>query len=375
MIDYVEIRNENTEVVGIIDVAKSIIWRSSYFGVGDFEIYAPAHGDALGLLRIGYYVTRPDNSEVGIIESIEIANDIRDGLMIAAKGRFAKSILDRRLIYNLSGATNTATILRGNVEAAVRGVVSSNAIACAFDTRRNIPRLELGTLAAIPKIIVDSDGKATEKQVSFGNLLEYTDSLLEEYGMAATVKLNAGKLQYAVYQGADRSTGNTAGNTPIVFSQEYDNLTGSDYLYNAATEKNVALIGGEGEGIERFYSLLAGAKTGLSRREMWVDAQSISKTYKDASNTEQTYTDAEYKAMLDAEGKQLLAPLVATEAFSGTIDITNGNWVYGRDFALGDLVTVQDNGIGIYATARVSEITEVQDENGYTVAATIEKGV
>lgn len=375
MIDYVEIRNENTEVVGIIDVAKSIIWRSSYFGVGDFEIYAPAHGDALGLLRIGYYVTRPDNAEVGIIESIEIANDIRDGLMIAAKGRFAKSILDRRLIYNLSGATNTATILRGNVEAAVRGVVSSNAIACAFDTRRNIPRLELGTLAAIQKIIVDSDGKATEKQVSFGNLLEYTDSLLEEYGMAATVKLNAGKLQYVVYQGADRSTGNTAGNMPIVFSQEYDNLTGSDYLYNAATEKNVALIGGEGEGIERFYSLLAGQQTGLSRREMWVDAQSISKTYKDASDAEQTYTDAEYKAMLDAEGKQLLAPLVATEAFSGTIDITNGNWVYGRDFALGDLVTVQDNGIGIYATARVSEITEVQDENGYTVAATIEKGV
>ena len=369
MIEYVEIRNENTVLIGLVDTAKSIIWHSVYFGVGDFEIYAPATADILRLLRVGYYVTRPDNAEIGIIESINIANDQKDGLMIVATGRFAKSILDRRLIYNLSGSSNKATILRGNVEEEIREVVSNNAINCAFDSRRNIPLLALGALANIPLRIVADNGNAAEKQVSYENLLLYTDGVLEEYGLSSMVVLNGDRLRYIVRQGADRSGNNTEGNMPIVFSQEFDNLTASAYSFDTKPEKNVALIGGEGEGVNRFYSLVAGSQIGMARREVWIDASSISKAYKDENDEEQTYSDAEYKSMLDAKGKQELSPQVATETFTGTIDITNGNWVYNRDFTLGDIVTVQDNHIGKYANVRIREITEVQDENGYTVEA------
>lgn len=369
MIEYIEIRNEKTEIVGIVDAAKSVIWHSVYYGVGDFEIYIPATLDVLNLLRIGYYVTRPDNAEVGIIENINISNNTHDGLMLVASGRFAKSILGRRLIYNLSGTVNKATTLRGNVETEIREVITDNAINCAFDSRRNIPLLELGKLSNIALSIVDGNGNAAEKQVSYENLLSYTDGVLSEYGLSSIVILNGGKLQYIVKQGANRSTSNQDGNTPIVFSQEFDNLTDSEYTYNATTEKNVALIGGAGEGIERFYSLIAGTKTGLDRREIWIDASAINRTYKDENDEEQTYTDAVYKAMLDAKGRQDIAPLVVTETFSGTIDITNGNWVYNRDFTIGDIVTVQDNNIGKYANVRIREVTEVQDENGYTVAA------
>ena len=41
-IEYVEIRDESRNIVGIIDTAQSIIWHSVYNGVGDFEIYAQA---------------------------------------------------------------------------------------------------------------------------------------------------------------------------------------------------------------------------------------------------------------------------------------------------------------------------------------------
>ena len=367
MIEYVEIRGSDTEIIGIIDTARSIIWHSVYFSVGDFEIYAQAMPEIINLLRVGRYVTRPDNEEVGIIESINVATNEEDGIMIIASGRFAKSMLDRRLIYNLSGSSNAATILYGNVETEVREVVKNNAIACAFDSKRNIPLLELGDLSNIPQYIVDGSGNRTRKQVSYENLLTYTDGVLEEYGMAATCKLSVGKLRYVIYRGIDRSADNVNGNIPIVFSQEYDNLTASEYSYDATPEKNVALIGGEGEGVNRFYSLIANTETGLSRREIFIDASSISKTYKDESDVEQTYTDAEYKSMLDAKGKQDIAARVATESFNGTIDATNGNYVYGRDFTLGDIVTVQDNNLGIYINVRIREATEVQDENGYTV--------
>ena len=367
MIEYLEIRGSDTNIVGIIDTAKSVIWHSVYFGVGDFEIYAPATPKIVDMLKVGRYVTRTDNEEVGIIESIVVADNAQDGVMITASGRFAKSILDRRLIYILSGSSNKATTLYGNVENEVREVVYNNAINCPFDSNRNISVLQLGDVANIPLRIVSANGNAARKQVSYDNLLSYTDGVLEEYGLSSLCKLSGGKLRYEVRQGANRSVNNTDGNTPLVFSQEYDNLTASEYMYDAITEKNVALIGGEGEGTSRFYSLVANGEADLNRRETFIDASSISKTYKDDSDVEQTYSDDEYKEMLDTKGKQDIAPLVATESFNGTIDITNGNYVYGRDFALGDIVTVQDNNIGKYINVRIREATEVQDENGYAV--------
>jgi hypothetical protein len=362
MIEYVEVRNDALNVIGIFDTAQSVIWHSVYYGVGDFQIFIRL-SDAIQIIADARYITRPDNPEVGVIESILIADDIESGKMITIKGRFAKSLLDRRIIYTLSGTSNKATILRGNVETAVRSLVNSNAIAS-----RSLGVLELGAVAGIGKIIVDENGAAAQKQVSFENLLSYTDSVLKEYGLASTVKLSNGKLQYTVYEGADRSADNTDGNQPIVFSREFDNLLTSEYTRDTSQEKNVALIGGEGEGIDRFCVLL-GAQSGLARKEVFVDASSIGKKYKDASDVEQTYTDAEYTTLLKAHGHQAVSAMTATEDFNGAIDITNGNWKYGVDVFLGDIVTVQDNDIGVFKNVRLGEVTEYQDQDGYSVEA------
>lgn len=367
MIEYVEIRGSDTKTIGILDTAQSIIWHSVYFGVGDFEIYITATPENVMLLLTGVYVTRPDNHEIGIIENIHIANNQQDGAMITASGRFVKSILDRRLIYQLSGNTNTPTILRGNVETAVREVVKNNAIACAFDSKRNFKLLALGDVANIPLKIISVSGETAQKQVSYENLLTYTDGVLEEYGIAATCYLNGGKFKYIIFQGVDRSKDNTDGNMPIIFSQEFDNLTNSEYTHDTTQEKNVALIGGAGEGVERFYSLIENGETDLNRRETWVDASSISRTYKDENDVEQTYTDTEYKTMIDAKGKQDISTLSAVESFNGALDVTNGNYIYGRDFSLGDIVTVQDNHINKYVNVRINEVMEVQDGDGYAV--------
>lgn len=367
MIEYIEVRGSNTDVIGIIDVTKSVIWHSVFFGVGDFEIIAEATPEIVSLLQAGRYVTRPDNDDVGIIEKLYIPETIEAGATITASGRFVKSVLDRRLIYNLTGHSNKATILRGNVEAAVREVVKNNAINCPFDSKRNIPLLELGTVANIPLNIVDENGNAAEKQVSYENLLTYTDGVLEEYGLSSKCILQNGAFAYVVFNGVDRSTDNTNGNMPVVFSKDFDNLTSSEYTYDTTLEKNVALIGGEGEGIDRFYSLLEKAESGLQRREVFIDAGSISKKYKDEADAEQTYTDEQYKTMLNAKGKQDIATLVKTETFNGVVDITNGNYVLGRDFTLGDIVTVQNNTIGVYINVRINEVLEYQDENGYAV--------
>ncbi len=368
-IEYVEILDTNKMPIGIIDTAKSIIWHNVYFGVGDFEIYCEATQTHLSLLQIGNYVARNGTNDVGIIESVNITFSLTDGYMIVASGRFAKSILDRRLIYKLSGKTNTPTILSGKVEIAARQLVLDNAINCSFNNKRNIPNFALGQLKNFAPIIVDENGNPAEKQVSYQNLLEYTDALLQEYGLAAKITINESNknLLYTVYTGTDRSADNTGGYDPVIFSIEYDNLNSSDYLYNTQPEKTAALIGGEGEGLDRFYAYASMGRSGLALREVFVDASSLNQKYKDQNEQEHTYSDAQYASMLKQQGFKTLMQLRAEEHFNGDINVSFGAWQLNRDYFIGDIVTIQDNLLNAYIEQRITETTEVQDDNGYTV--------
>lgn len=373
MIEYVEIRNKtDRELLGVIDNAESIIWRSAYYGVGDFEIYAPFTPMNADLLKVGNYATRLDNKEIGIIEKVQATYSNSSGRMIIASGRFSKLLLGRRVIYSISGTSVSPTIISGNVETAIRTLVNANAIACPFDSGRNMKELKLGALAGIAKEIIDEAETEAEKQVTYKNLLEYTDGVLQEYELGAMCLLADDlKLAYTIYAGKDRSVDNTAGNEPIIFSQDFDNLVSSDYSFDDASYKNTALIGGEGEGTARFCVEVKNG-TGSERREMFVEASTSSKTYKDSEGNDQTLSDAAYAQQLRTLGKQSLAGYPTVEAFSGEIDITNGSFLYSRDFELGDIVTIQDIGLGKYINPRITEVTEVQDINGYMVSAVFE---
>lgn len=374
MIDFVVVRNANFETIGFIDTANSIIWHKVFFGVGDFEIYVQATKENVNLLQRGNYVTRQNDDEIGIIEKIEISENEQDGLMIVASGRFAKSILDRRIIYTLSGKQNQATVLRGNVESAARALVANNAIACAFNANRNIPVLRLGSHSGSTKIIVDENGNATQKQVTNDNLLTYTDALLHEYEMSAKIVFSSDEtmLEYKCFEGIDRSANNASGIDSVIFSNDFDNLTDSVYSSDGVNLRNMALIGGEGEGLARFYSAVEGRENGLARREIFINASNVQKKYKDDQDVEHEYSDSVYKSMLDSRGRQNLAQLIVIESFTGTITTAFGSWALGIDFSLGDIVTIQNNNIGIYTNVRITETTEVQDENGYTVSMNYE---
>lgn len=371
MIEYIEIRAAATrEIIGIIDTAKSIIWHVYYYDTGDFEIYAPCNSQTVNLLVSGNYVTRPNDKHVGIIEFVDYTFNHFDGRMIIATGRMCKSILDRRLIYRLSGFSVSPTILSGNVENAARSVITDNAINCSFDSARNISALVLGAHSGSTKTIVDSSGNATTKQVTYNNLMTWTNEFLREYEIGAFVGINdALKLEYKCFEGVDRSVDNTAGNDPVIFSQQFDNLVSSEFVYDEQQYKNMALIGGEGEGTERFCSVVIPTQTGFDRRETFIDASNSSKKYKDAHGDEQTLTDSEYNKQLQAIGRQDLAGMQIKQTFDGEINLNNNVYKYKTNFNLGDLVTIQDNAINLYINTRILEIIETQDENGYNITA------
>ncbi len=372
MIDCLYIHDTTRQVIDIIDVYESIIWDNYYFTVGKFEIYTPLTDQSLNDLKIGYYVTRPDRpNDAGIIEKCEITYTAGGMFMITASGRFVKSILDRRLIYDLSGNTVNPVIMRGNVETVARNLVNISAIN-ATDTARNIPFLKLGTVAGLTAKIIDNAGHAAQKQTSYGNLLEVTDDLLKEYNYGAYINIDQDtqNLVYNVFEGIDRTLNSV---NPLIFSQEYDNLLSSDYILNTQNLKTAVLIGGEGQGVNRKYLMLAGDQTGINRREIFVDGSNNSQTYTDGNNAQQSYSDSEYLSMLNTAALESLTKHTITENFDGEIDLTNSGLKYGVDYSIGDAITIIDNTLGITQNARIAEVTEVQDDDGYKINVTFSK--
>ena len=359
MIEYLEIRDKSRNFIGVIDNATSIIWSEEYYGAGTFEIYTALNDNAKRLLTIGYFVTKNGSNRAGIIESVEYQDNAQDGAVIIARGRMAKSILDRRLAYSLSVNTITPQKMSGNVATAAQNIVNLNAGANA-SANRQLDGLAMGSTGGITKTITTA-GDPTTRQSSYRNLLEFTDSVLEEYECGARLRIDGTSLYYDVFEGADHTS--TSAN-PVIFSLDFENLLSADYLRDVANFKNFALIGGEGEGLARFFTTYNNTASGYNRREVFVDALSINRKYEDGDETKQ-YTNAQYTQMLQGQAQTELKEYIVTEEFSG--ELAQGQFKYGVDFDIGDVVTVQDNRLGILSDVRILQVDEIQDLSGYSV--------
>ena len=84
--------------------------------------------------------------------------------------------------------------------------------------------------------------------------------------------------------------------------------------------------------------------------------------------SEKTYTDAQYTEMLTGQAATELKQLDITEELECSINLARSPFKFGVDFWLGDIVTIQDERLGLYANVRVLSATEVQDEGGYNIS-------
>lgn len=371
MIDILEIRDRSLKLIGVIDNATSIIWVTEYYGAGHLEIYAPMTDNTIELLKKGNYVVRRDEVQAAIIEAVSYNESTETGMMIIARGRMLKSILDRRLAYKLKDSHHIKPVRVTGYVRNVQKVVREQAGTLA-GAARIIPKLAIGSNGGITKKIetdTELEGESS-RQSSYKNLLTFTDSILQEYECGALMRLSITEtdksLVYDLYEGKDRTVNNTDGNKPVIFSQNFDNLLSATFDTDETFYKNYALIGGEGEGENRFFAEFAETEaTGLDRRETFVNALDVPQTYTDDQEQEQTYTDEEYTALLVGQAQTELKELVTTEKMEAELNLIYSPFKLREDFSLGDKVTIQDNRLNLYMDVRILKITEVQDANGY----------
>lgn len=342
----VYVLNNKCDIICLIDYCESVIWTSRYYSSGDFELYLPVTEEALSVLKLDNFVTcQLDRRNIGIITSIQIDTDQETGDYITVKGETIDNLLARRIVWK-------QTILSGTVIQCVLQLLNENAIVPTIKERK-IDNFILGECC--------NCNTQMKKQVTGDNLLEAVQAILHTYKLGYRVEYIDGKFNFMIYSGTDKSYRQSK-YPRVEFSPEYDNLISSTYLADASEYKNIALVAGEGEGINR-KTYVVGNASGISRREVYVDARDISSETDDG-----TLTNDQYNALLNEKGYESLAETIVKESFEGDVD-PEVNYTFGTDYYLGDIVQIT-NEYGISTVARITEVIECWDENGYSCVPT-----
>ena len=333
--------------IDIVDNATSVIWNKRYFEAGDFEIYISSNEKTAESLKKRYFVMRQDDDMICMITHVEYKDDPENGNFKIVSGQSVEALLKRRIVWQQTSSKSSET-----VEQFIRRLIDENAIN-PTDTKRKIPFLELGELKGFAEKL--------DKQLTGDNLLDAIVELCKAYEYGFKITLENKKLKFELYKGIDRSYNQST--LPFVtFSDAYDNLIDSQYIYDENDAKNVALVAGEGEGLDR-RTASVGEASGIDRQEIFVDARDIS-----SNNGE--VTESDYIAQLQEKGKENIVSY--EETFESTIE-SQTNYIYKKDWNLGDIVNHENTSWNLFVTPRIVEVLECEDENGHSVIPTFQQ--
>lgn len=390
--------------LGVIDVVTGLTWEEKFADAGNFELWCPLTDVNVELLQEDNLVWIGGES-AGVIEYKELSTDDSGVQTIHIQGRLAESYLDYRTIYptvSVSGKTSNT----------LRTLVNNNLIN-PEDSDRKIPNIELATDQ-------EEFGESASYQKTGDSVLTEASRLCDANNLGFRLQFlpREYKLVFRVYEGTDRTLDQTEVN-PVLFSSELDDILESNYSHNKSELRNLAYVAGEDSGENRKVQSV-GSASGLSRRELYVDARDIQSevswncvtvtkteildadtnkvritTTKTLTNpdtgetktstssevkfdeyaTEGTVTqestemvpmnDSVYYALLSERGKTSLEDYKDIESFSATLR-TFGvtGYEYGVDFFLGDKVTVYDARLKVRINAVVTSVMTTYDEDG-----------
>ena len=330
----IRVYNSTLEFQGVIENQTSLIWTRKYAETGFFELYAPITEDNLKFLKEGNIIWKRGSDDAGVIEDIKLEESHLKN-EITAKGRFLESYMDRRIIKGTFS-------FKGTTEKAMRAMLSTEPL----------PLVELGELNGFTETV--------DFQATYKNLLTYEQKLAKgsALGFRFRPNFNDRKIIFEVYKGVDRTTAQRVNNR-VIFSESYNNLNNTIYRENKQLYKNVAYVGGEGEGAARKI-VVVGDATGLERREMFVDARDLQS---------EGLSTAEYEALLRTRGEEALQNNLASSSFECNTG-ADVNFQYKKNYDLGDIVTVKKNKWGITANKRITEIREIYEYGGMSIEPT-----
>lgn len=362
--------DETVEPLGLIDEMASLLWHVKYFDVGTFNLLAPITDNNKRLLTEGNIIVKHDGKrEVtdaagGIwrraaqITYVHITKDENGLEQIEAQGYMLSQWLNKRCISPqiVTTATNQSII----------NTMVKNNCGSSASTKRRFPRF----------IMLAQENIA-------GSTVEYANEVYAKLGQEVKARAQAGKLGYDIlinersrqygfylYKGKDLTAKNSEGNTPCIFSRDFDNVNEQEYTASIENCGNFIYIQGAADdsGSQPVTTVDGEGASGLELTEVFCDATDIARKYQ-SGETEVTIPLNTYLQMLKTRAAAELENYGKIINFVSTIN-TNSNLKFKQDFDLGDRITCKETKWGIQIDARITEVTETYQKGAEEIEAT-----
>lgn len=357
----------------IVNGIKSAVWVERYRDPGEFTIVAIPSVELLTQLSIGTFLSHTDTKDFMIVETHELTEDAEDGPELIISGRSATTIYEQRILtpgetgfYIANPDTGpyprpddwiqrdfpyqiklSATSRRTRAQE----ILEYNSLSTTpwIDAQTGTVGFNITTQASVPAFAGEMVIRRGNKLDAAIDMLTVTDSgMRAERPVPLVGSSGTTNAQLYIHNGIDKST-------LIQFSVESGELSDARYLWSNKSYKNAAVVVGQYHAV----SIIPGT-TGFDTRIMVVDANDINDRYIDYKDPLSKLTGIQQaltRRGLEALAAQSLTYIVEANATKST------RYVYRKDYNIGDQIKVVGR-YGLSANMRVTEYTEVDDENG-----------
>ena len=356
---FLNIFDESFNRLGVIDVYEDLDFTTNYHNhsllvatidATESNIRHFVNSDDLRIL------TKSTDTKRGyIVDYADFKDGTKTDLVIIAKSLGV--ILNWRMIERQQ-------VFTGNIVSVINKFVEPFTM-----TSQNVKRI-------LPNLVIGSS-----EFIDINIEAAYTDKPLDESLWDICVKnevsyeilMNheAKRYEFIVYSGKNRSTLQET-NPRVIFAAVFGNVISQSYLDDKSNYKSTAYVAGEGEGNARKVLIINDEASGFARREIFFDARDLQSTYKNSNDVDVTLTPAGYEALLRERGLNRLADYPHIQTFINETDAT-AQYVYGRDYFLGDVTTSRNDKLSLIMHSRVVVVKENYSKSGYSLK--IEFGV
>lgn len=346
-------------ILGEIDKYSSLQMSLSAYGIGTCELRINRymqHADKLQKDNIFFPTNQTHKAYIIKHREIELDENGKATENWKIKAYQLKSIVMQRLIYPFKNHSHN--IVEGDAETVMKHYINTEMIN-PYNNKRIYPNLVIAPNLHRGEVITDKSryDSLSDKLSELG--------VLHKLSWDIIVDTTKKELVFDVNEGIDRSAMQSI-NSPVILSTEYETLKSMSYSESAIDYKNVAVVAGQGEGIERKIVELGNA-IGRDRYELFVDARDISNETDEREP--QPKPEVQIIADLTKRGNEKLSEHTQTIYCEGQV-LSRSIYKYEKDYHLGDIITLQNKGWGITMDTTITESKEIVESGRYEINMT-----
>lgn len=308
----------NFDMAGAVTRVTALDWPREYAGVSQVTLTAPNAAEHFDLLMQGNVLYKRDTDDAAIIKNKRLTR-LKGGVeRLVIEAYSPEFILSGRTVSYSGG---------GDLSGVVNALLTQSITAPEKAVRR-IPNFRI-----MPHRIGNID--AGQITIENENLLEMITLLTQRHGVGFKVRYNFAEKtwDFHLYQGRP--------DTGVIFSRQFNNVVEQDYYSEESEYKNTALVGEE---------WVNDNNAGLDRWELFVYPNN------DGTGAQE-------------QGRLALMDYRKREAFDTVIDAKSEQYVYLKDWDIGDIVLCREERWGVRLERRVSSVTEYSDRDGKHLSA------